>query len=139
MRLKFWLAFDLDSDGSLSETELKLDNSEKQAVIAGRLSGLGLENPRIEGEIQPYSINHNIARGEWAISDCKACHNDESEVAQPILLASHIPGGVQPEFVQDNNTTSDGEVYTIGWRHCTTSQFPKATSCMYSGTAGCPG
>lgn len=105
-------AFDQDDDGSLNETELKLDNSEKQAVIASRLAQLGLDNPRIAGEIQPYSINHNIASGEWAISDCKACHNDESKVAVPILLASSIPGGVQPEFVQDNNTTSDGAIYT---------------------------
>ncbi len=55
-------ALDANADGSLSDAELLLDTPEKQAVIAGRLTALGLANPRIEGEVQPYSINHNVAR-----------------------------------------------------------------------------
>jgi thiosulfate reductase cytochrome b subunit len=104
-------AFDQDSDGSLNESELSLDTAEKQALIAARLEALGLRNPHIAGEVQPYSVNHNVAAGEWAIQDCKACHNDTSRVTQPIQLASYLPGGVMPEFVKDANTIANGSLY----------------------------
>lgn len=102
---------DADGDGSLAGAELLLDTAEKQAAVAGRLSALGLKNPRIASEVQPYSVNHNVADGEWAIKDCKTCHNDSSLVSQPIQLADNIPGGVMPEFVQGNNTISSGSIY----------------------------
>jgi thiosulfate reductase cytochrome b subunit len=105
-------ALDTDKNGTLSENELILDTPEKQAVVASRLSALGLKNPRIEGEIQPYSINHNVAGSEWAIKDCKTCHSDDSRISQPIKLADSIPGGVQPQFVEDNNTVISGSLYT---------------------------
>lgn len=95
---------DMDSDGILSSTELRLDTAEKQALIASRLAALGLQNPRIQGEIQPYSVNHNVTRGEWVSQDCQSCHSDNSRLAQPLKLADYLPGGVQPEFVQDANT-----------------------------------
>jgi thiosulfate reductase cytochrome b subunit len=105
-------ALDQDGSGSLEEAELLLDTPEKQAVIAGRLQTLGLENPRIEGEIQPYSINHNVARGEWVTRDCQTCHSDDSLIAQSVELSASVPGGVLPEFVQDANTTINGSLYT---------------------------
>lgn len=95
---------DTDNSGSLSATELRLDTSEKQVLIANRLAELGLQNPRIQGEIQPYSINHNVTRGEWVSQDCQSCHSDDSRLAQPLKLSDYLPGGVQPEFVQDANT-----------------------------------
>jgi thiosulfate reductase cytochrome b subunit len=104
------LAFDENSDGVLNETELRIDTPEKEALIAGRLAALGLEAPYIRGEVQPYSINHNITGADWATKDCQACHNDESKLAAPITLASYTPGGVQPEFVQDANTLATGEL-----------------------------
>ena len=70
-------AFDQDADGNLSGAELRIDTPEKEALIAGRLQALGLENPRIVGEVQPYSINHNVAGGEWAVRDCQSCHSDD--------------------------------------------------------------
>jgi len=97
-------AFDADQDGQLSAAELRLDTPEKQALIAGRLAGLGLTNPRIEGVVQPYSINHNVTRGEWAVSDCQACHSDDSRLAEPMALAAYLPGGVMPAFAADTNT-----------------------------------
>jgi len=105
-------ALDIDRNGNLSGSELSLDTSEKQAVVARRLATLGLENPRIEAEVQPYSINHNIAGSDWAIKDCKACHAEDSRLAQPIKLAGAIPGGVWPEFVKDTNTLESGNLYT---------------------------
>jgi thiosulfate reductase cytochrome b subunit len=103
---------DTDRNGSLSSSELSLDTPEKKSVVASRLSALGLQNPHIEGEIQPYSVNHNVVGREWAIKDCKVCHSDNSLITQPIELASSIPGGVQPEFVKDANTVVSGKVYT---------------------------
>lgn len=97
-------ALDSDGDGQLSQSELRLDTPEKQLVIADRLAALGLSNPRIQGEAQPYSINHNVARGEWALRDCQTCHNNNSLLAAPMKLADYIPGGAIPAFVQDANT-----------------------------------
>ena len=33
-----------------------------------------LQNPRMIGEVRPYSINHDVARGDWAVRDCNTCH-----------------------------------------------------------------
>ncbi len=103
-------AFDQDGDGSLSSTELRIDTPQKEALIAGRLQALGLDNPRIVGEVQPYSINHNVANGEWAVRDCQTCHSDDSRLSQPVLLASYTPGGVLPEFVADSNALAEGQI-----------------------------
>jgi len=104
--------FDVDGNGALDSKELVIDNAEKESLITGRLIGLGLENPRIIGEIQPYSINHTVTNGDWVTKDCKACHSDDSRVTQPFLLASYMPGNEVPEFVQDSNTVFSGELYT---------------------------
>ena len=119
-------ALDTDGNGSLSASELSLDTSEKQSVVAGRLAALGLQNPHIEAEVQPYSVNHNVAGSEWAIKDCQACHSDDSLITQPIQLASSISAGVQPEFVKDANTVASGSLYTengaLYYRPATRSQ-----------------
>jgi hypothetical protein len=97
-------ALDADGDGQLSQSELRLDKPEKQLVIANRLAALGLRNPRIQGEVQPYSINHDVTRGEWALRDCQTCHSNNSLLAAPIKLSDYLPGGAIPAFVQDANT-----------------------------------
>lgn len=103
--------FDADADGKLNSTELVLDTSEKQALIAGHLQAQGLESPRIMGEVQPYSINHDVASGDWAIRDCQACHAKDSRVTQPIQLAVYSPAGVLPELSQSGNIKLDGDLY----------------------------
>ena len=103
--------FDGDGSGSLEDSELLLDNEDKVALIKSRLERLGLENPRIEGEVQPYNINHTVASGSWAIKDCQTCHGDRSRVIQPILLSSYVPGQVLPEFVSSANTLNSGHIY----------------------------
>ncbi len=103
--------FDSNKDGQLDASELRLDTPKKQALIASRLSALGLQNPRIQGEIQPYSVNHNVARGEWAVRDCRACHSDSSMLAQPMKLADYLPADVLPNFVKDANVSAEGELY----------------------------
>jgi thiosulfate reductase cytochrome b subunit len=104
-------AFDSNGDGSLDDIELVLNSQKKVEIITARLRQLGLEDPRIVGEVQPYSINHTIANGDWAIKDCQACHGNNSRVTQPILLSSYVPGEVLPEFVGSSNTMNTGRLY----------------------------
>jgi thiosulfate reductase cytochrome b subunit len=105
-------ALDTDGNGGLSTAELSLDTAEKIAVVASRLTALGLQNPKIVAEVQPYSVNHNIAGADWAIKDCQACHSADSLVTRPIQLGSSTADGVQPEFVKDANTVASGNLYT---------------------------
>jgi Ni/Fe-hydrogenase b-type cytochrome subunit len=71
---------------------------------------LGLASPRIEGLTQPYSINHNVTRGEGAVNDCRMCHSDTSRVSQPIKLAGYSPNGVLPAFDRANNVNASGNI-----------------------------
>lgn len=103
-------AFDANNDGKLNTAELVIDSPAKEEAVKAKLTALGLDNPRIEGLVQPYSINHNVAKGENAVNDCKACHNEESRMTQPIKLADHAP--VMPVFDADNNVNGTGEIVT---------------------------
>jgi hypothetical protein len=40
--------------------------------------------------VQPYSINHNVTRGEFALSDCQDCHSEGSRVDQAMQLAGSM-------------------------------------------------
>jgi thiosulfate reductase cytochrome b subunit len=102
--------FDSNNDGSLSNDELIIDSSAKEGTVQAKLVSLGLNNPRIEGLIQPYSINHNVARGKDAINACSTCHGDGSRVLQPIKLSDYAPNGVIPVFDAANNVDATGEI-----------------------------
>lgn len=104
-------ALDSDNSGAVEKSELMLDTDEKVAVVAGLLEDLGLDNPRIQAEVQPYSINHNVAGSEYATRDCETCHTEKSRLAEPIQLAAYVPGGVTPDFVSGANTITDGDIY----------------------------
>jgi len=93
--------FDTDKNGSLDAGELIIDSAAKQQVIAARLSARGLDNPRIAGEAQPYSISHGIAAGEYATRECSICHTEDSRISQPMALASRLPGGVIPVLTEN--------------------------------------
>jgi thiosulfate reductase cytochrome b subunit len=93
--------FDENGNGLLDENELLIDSDPKEKLIVSRLEGLGLDNPHIVGEIQPYSINHNVTYDQWATKDCRTCHGENSRITQPIILADRLPGGVLPSFVGD--------------------------------------
>ncbi|MBK8048691.1 MAG: cytochrome b/b6 domain-containing protein [Anaerolineales bacterium] len=107
-------AFDVNADKVIDATELKIDTPEKEAFIAGRLGALGYANPRIDGQVQPYSINHSVARGDWATRECQACHTEASAVTLPMQLTSNPPGGVTPKFVSDNNVSASGALFNDG-------------------------
>jgi thiosulfate reductase cytochrome b subunit len=105
-------AFDANADGQLSDAELILDTEAKQGLIAGKLEGLGLKNVRIYGQVQPYSINHNVVDSSFATRDCTTCHHTDSRVTAPILLADSTPAGVTPEFVSGVNVTATGSLFS---------------------------
>jgi thiosulfate reductase cytochrome b subunit len=102
--------FDADNDGLLSTAELVIDNSAKEDLVKSKLAAIGVHNARIEGLTQPYSINHNVTRGENAVNECTACHNDESRVTQPIKLSEYAPNGTMPIFDIANNVNASGEI-----------------------------
>ncbi len=104
--------FDANADGALDDGELKLDSEAKVALIAARLEAQGLDTPRIEGEVRPYTISHNVASDEWAIKDCDTCHRDDSRLADRVLLAGDMPGGVLPGFVGGPGVKIPGELVT---------------------------
>ena len=105
-------AFDANADGSLSASELKIDSTTKEELVKGKLEALGLKNVRIEGLTQPYSINHNVARGESAVNECQACHNAESRMTQPLQLSAYAPNGTLPTFDANNNVNATGTITT---------------------------
>lgn len=102
--------FDADGNGVLSDNELRIDSEAKEIFIKTRLEALGLENPRIFAEVQPYSINHDVTNGDWANRDCRACHSDTSRLTTEFSLAEYVPGGVMPEFAKGNNVIASGEM-----------------------------
>ena len=105
-------AFDANSDGTLNNDELVIDSSAKEEIVKAKLTSLGLNNPHIEGLTQPYSINHNVTRGENAVNDCASCHDADSRVTQPILLAGYAPNGTLPTFDTNNNVNPSGQIVT---------------------------
>jgi thiosulfate reductase cytochrome b subunit len=104
------LRFDKNGDGLLSKEELVINTDAKEEFVRDRLSLLGLSNPRISAEIQPYSISHDVASADWALDDCTVCHGEESRVTQPILLASSAPGSVLPLFVPGSERNLSGDI-----------------------------
>lgn len=101
-------AFDADGDSQLSNAELVIDTPEKEGLVKARLAALGLAKVQIEGRVQPYSINHGVTRGENALNECRACHNEDSRLTQAMTLSDHAP--VTPVFVAGNNVSGSGEL-----------------------------
>ncbi len=103
-------AFDINGNAQLDTGELLIDSPEKEAFIASRLRALGLENPRIMGEVRPYTISHNVTHGEWATRECTTCHSDDSRLNDPVVLADRIPSGEMPVFISSAVTTLSGDI-----------------------------
>ncbi len=101
-------ALDTDGNGEIETSELVLDTANKVEAVRGRLASLGLKNPRISGEIQPYSLSHGITRGRWIRRDCATCHSGPSVITKPFVLASAVPGAVIPTPVGDANVLMNG-------------------------------
>ena len=106
-------AFDANADDTLDSQELRLDSESKIELVRGKLIALGLESPQIQGRVQPYAINHDVVGSDGATRQCKTCHNEDSRISRPFLLAAYLPGGVAPTFASDLNLQSDGEIFTL--------------------------
>ena len=85
---------DVDRDGKISPAELRLDTPAKTDAIRSRLERLGVKQPRIQAEIQPYSLHHGVATGSYAVRDCGECHGSESRVTASIELAGTCPAAL---------------------------------------------
>ncbi len=103
-------AFDGNSDRTLNTQELVLDTPAKEAAVRLQLLALGLNDVHIEGRIEPYSINHDVTVGDWALNDCQVCHTDRSRLVQPFKLADYAPAGVLPDLVGGTNVSNSGKV-----------------------------
>ena len=103
-------AFDGNGNQQIDSSELVLDTADKLTFVTSRLEELGLQNPRISAEVQPYSISHDVTGGDWAMRECETCHTEDSRITQAFQLAAYIPGGVLPAFVEGNNTIISGEL-----------------------------
>jgi hypothetical protein len=105
-------ALDSNSDGKLSFQELKLDTETKVRAVTERLKKTGISNPRIQGEIQPYTHSHGVAGRNFAMKDCRACHSQTSRVNQVFTMAAFVPGLILPELVADSKTKLTGAIQT---------------------------
>lgn len=105
-------AFDDDHDGAVGPGELRIDSPQKEAAVKARLTKLGLQHVRMEGQVQPFSINHNVTRGENALNDCQACHTAGARLTQGMQLAGFAP--VLPTFAANNNVTASGDLVRQG-------------------------
>ncbi|MBZ0318082.1 MAG: cytochrome b/b6 domain-containing protein [Anaerolineae bacterium] len=101
--------FDANSDGTVTDAELMIDSDAKEALITERLATRGLENPRIEGDVQPYSINHGVAGGDWVTKDCDSCHTDDSRVNTAMILSDYTPGSTTPTFHESDGAKFSGD------------------------------
>jgi hypothetical protein len=95
-------ALDATGDGEITGLEQGLYGPHQTAIVARRLEEVGVADPRIQGEIQPYGTHHGVATGKWAIRDCGSCHGEESRLTEEFWLADFAPGGVMPEPVTDS-------------------------------------
>ena len=104
-------AFDADHDGNLSETEKRLDTPLKVKTAIQRLQAVGVENPVIRGDVQPYAIHHNVAEGEFATRDCETCHSQTSRISQSYELAGFVPlTGEKSNFISSLPVKFSGKI-----------------------------
>ncbi len=103
-------ALDSDGNGALTASELVLDTAAKQGVIANRLTALGLQNPRIVGDVQAYTISHDVTNGAWVTRECRACHGEKSLLTQSFTLAAAGPSGVTPALLTSGSAPLSGSL-----------------------------
>lgn len=107
-------ALDGDHDGRLSLDERRLDTDEKVDAVRGRLAAVGVKDPHLEAEIQPYGIHHGVGPAGWATRECKTCHQGDSRLGESFAVASYVPGGKMPRLVGDADVTLAGSLRVDG-------------------------
>jgi hypothetical protein len=89
-----------------------LDTPEKVAVVRRRLETVGVVQPHIEAEVQPYSLHHGVGPAKWATRQCETCHKADSRLGEDFVLSSSVPGGVLPQLVGDCEVALTGHLQT---------------------------
>ncbi len=101
---------DTDADGVVTDLEQRIDSEAKAAVVRARLLAVGVADPHIEAELQPYGLHHGVGPASTATQQCEDCHSASSRLGEPFLVSSYVPGGVLPELVGDCNIKLNGKL-----------------------------
>ena len=128
-------ALDATGDGDLSPLELALYSPHQVSAIRARLIEVGVGDPRIEGEIQPFGTHHGVAAGRWATRECTSCHGNESRTTEEFLLSDFAPGGVIPVPVRDAGVEFAGEIAISDCGHVVYRPDPKQAGLYLFGTS----
>jgi hypothetical protein len=124
---------DANRDGKIELHERVLDNDEKVRAVERRLVSVGVQDPQIQAEVQPYELHHGVGPAKWATRECGECHSHDSRLGEAFVLASLAPGNVIPkptglgftgvlEFTNDGQvalqpSTRDADLYVLGHDH----------------------
>jgi thiosulfate reductase cytochrome b subunit len=103
-------ALDDNGDGQLTGEELRLDSEARVSAVKMRLAATGLTNLQTQGDITPFSINHNVVNGERATSECSTCHDRDSILAAPFTLSDYTPGDTQAQKISYASVNFSGNV-----------------------------
>lgn len=103
-------ALDATGDGEISASEYGLYSPHQVSAIQARLREVGVADPRIRGEVQPFGTHHGVATGAWATRDCGTCHGAGSRATEEFFLADYAPGGVLPVPVADAGVEFAGTI-----------------------------
>ncbi|RKZ11297.1 hypothetical protein DRQ32_06275, partial [bacterium] len=128
-------ALDATGDGKVSASEQGLYNPHQVNVLAARLEEVGVSDPQIRGEIQPFGTHHGVATGRWATRDCRSCHGEGSRTTEEFWLADFAPGGVMPEPVGDSGVEFAGELKISECGHVVYQPDPKLAGLYLFGTS----
>ena len=85
-----------------------LDTPDKVEAVRRRLEAVGVVEPHIEAEIQPYSLHHGVGPAKWATRKCETCHTGDSRLGERFTLSSYVPGGILPKAVGDSEVELTG-------------------------------
>jgi hypothetical protein len=101
-------ALDTNENKLIDKAELRLDTAAKVEAMRQRLLAVGVKDPEIRAELQPYTIAHGVQSTQFALRDCSSCHSPGTRVGKSILLADYVPGDVLPSLVADAGVLGAG-------------------------------
>lgn len=107
-------ALDSDNDGRLNDHERVLDSEEKVAAVRARLEAVGVEHPRLAGELLPFGMHHSVSPAKHAVRDCDTCHARNSRLGEPISLGLAPLVEEQPGPPGDAHLAATGELRRAG-------------------------
>jgi thiosulfate reductase cytochrome b subunit len=79
-------------------------------AVRQRLEAAGFSGAKLEGEITPHAVSHNVVNGRWATRDCRTCHGADSILGASFTLSDTTPGGVMPAWVADSGIGGAGTI-----------------------------